>query len=1373
MASAGAARATLAPRIAHAGNKKDARCQVVPSAPLRSAPAERPRRAVLARVSTSPADTSPAEEDGEVYWRVVKVAFRMPGWQGDGKPVLVGSGDLLGDWDPELGLKVKDCIRKEGTADTWHGFVKVPAAAEGDYKVVITRPDAVDVWMPDDNQTLPEPTPGEPRFKAPAPGAPAAATDAEPQQFVQAYPMPKSTPVADAPVADESGTAANTIVPRRSAPNKAPKADDVESESAALAVPTQPDTPTSLGKAAAPKGVYMPVSVEDVCPSQGSSKGKIMATVVFRAKIHVTDQEEVTMVGSCEELGHWIPEKAAPMVWSEDDIWSAAVKLEAFHVFGGIDDSSPAPWIDFKPVVKNKNTGAVRWLDGDNCRLVRFDNETHSVDFMRQWVGGRNVVAETGYVSGDTVLPLDAASTDWARSVTVEIIGAGSYVPPGSRRSASTEDTPVPTRPAAAAAQHVEDIVSLMNEPEPALADVATNYVPEVEDTEDEEEAAALIDMPAPEPIAAVATPIVVPTPVMFDSETKAAVSRALRTVPFAAVAAPEPVKPKSRPKPVFTSDENVGTVIKRKRKTEKRKTKAQLKQEKKKKQGGFFGFFGKKKEDDEAAAMDKSMPTLDIGAIDVDLGNKAEYQGMLSRALRTAAFVTVGANPPFIAVEPEAPTEAAPADEPVVDPTDGRNVDGYVYARSSKLIRDDGSSTSNVVEFNVVSHLTVGEHLVLVGNVAELGGWKVDVGRRMTWSEGDVWKTSISIPNAEASAEFKFVRYNDNNGVLTWQEGDNYACELVSGEVVSVVEPHAFVERLTVEISAESEEATKARAAIAEAIALASEAETDSEETVLGDNENGTTEEEMRAKLAASEAIKAAEDDIYNTPVVFSFEDQPAKVDYLKSNIKAVAESVVEDEDLADEVANVAVTPAELAVVEVMKTAKSMFEEATTTAAAQVKKAEAAVAALKLKNIEDDESAYKAAEAEVEEESTRAFEAIETAKRAKMILAEATAKVAELAKEEADAAEEKAQAAADALADASGADILTQAELKKEEEATAAAAKKAAEKREKFEVEFDAVSNFEFPEFTVTDNQKKVAGAAIIGGLGAAGLVAEADVAQALLNVGGEAMTATAMAFLFANNMVFKQDRERLFDSLENKEKFEKFLMSGAWMGKDSFAGEVAADAFAIFDPLGLADDKPMKRDTKKEKEAIESASKQGFIEQKPKDLSNSVVPKAVEEEKPEADKPDVGGAMFSFGKPAEIPGKEEAEAAADAAAEQAKAAADYEEKAKGLVMPTAGNLNPPPMGRVGNVGFRKGAAGANFNNPNLYNTSTTGNFNAPKVYTPRRADVETARTSNSGQSYQTWMKKNKEDLSTLTWQELADRMKQPYKPEDGNGPR
>ena len=155
---------------------------------------------------------------------------------------------------------MKDCIRKEGTADVWHGFVKVPAVAEGDYKVVITRPNAVDLWMPGDDQTLPAPKPGDPRFAGPNPTAPAASTPDEPKEFIQAYPMPKSTPVADTPVADESGTAANTIVPRR----VVPKTPEAGADPAALAVP-EPEAPKpALAKA--PRGVYMPISVEEVIP---------------------------------------------------------------------------------------------------------------------------------------------------------------------------------------------------------------------------------------------------------------------------------------------------------------------------------------------------------------------------------------------------------------------------------------------------------------------------------------------------------------------------------------------------------------------------------------------------------------------------------------------------------------------------------------------------------------------------------------------------------------------------------------------------------------------------------------------------------------------------------------------------------------------------------------------------------------------------------------------------------------------------------------------------------------------------------------------------------------------------------------------------
>ena len=48
----------------------------------------------------------------------------------------------------------------------------------------------------------------------------------------------------------------------------------------------------------------MPISVEEVIPKQDSARGThTHATVVFRAKIHVTDREEVMVVGSCKELG--------------------------------------------------------------------------------------------------------------------------------------------------------------------------------------------------------------------------------------------------------------------------------------------------------------------------------------------------------------------------------------------------------------------------------------------------------------------------------------------------------------------------------------------------------------------------------------------------------------------------------------------------------------------------------------------------------------------------------------------------------------------------------------------------------------------------------------------------------------------------------------------------------------------------------------------------------------------------------------------------------------------------------------------------------------------------------------------------------------
>ena len=146
-----------------------------------------------------------------------------------------------------------------------------------------------------------------------------------------------------------------------------------------------------------------------------------------------------------------------------------------------------------------------------------------------------------------------------------------------------------------------------------------------------------------------------------------------------------------------------------------------------------------------------------------------------------------------------------------------------------------------------MVAHLTVGEHLVLVGNVAELGGWKVDVGRRMTWSEGDVWKARMPSPTPRRAWSSSLSATTTTTARADRHQQRQLRRELCAGEIVSVVEP-AFVEKLTIEISAESEEAAKARAAIAEATRSLSEAKLQRKRTTntsAANNEDGTTEEE------------------------------------------------------------------------------------------------------------------------------------------------------------------------------------------------------------------------------------------------------------------------------------------------------------------------------------------------------------------------------------------------------------------------------------------------------------------------------------------------------------------------------------------------
>ena len=81
----------------------------------RDAPAPLARRAasLVARSSSAEAErgTAPTEGDAPATDRVVRLAFSMPDWTGEGEALVVGSAPALGDWDPDAGLELRGCQR--------------------------------------------------------------------------------------------------------------------------------------------------------------------------------------------------------------------------------------------------------------------------------------------------------------------------------------------------------------------------------------------------------------------------------------------------------------------------------------------------------------------------------------------------------------------------------------------------------------------------------------------------------------------------------------------------------------------------------------------------------------------------------------------------------------------------------------------------------------------------------------------------------------------------------------------------------------------------------------------------------------------------------------------------------------------------------------------------------------------------------------------------------------------------------------------------------------------------------------------------------------------------------------------------------------
>ena len=376
-----------------------------------------------------------AEPSGR--WRVAKLTFRMPDWSGDGDPVIVGAGDAMGDWDPELGLELRGCVRDpSGDPDLWCGFCKLPAGATGEYKVVVRRDDAVDQWMPDEGEI---------------PADEGWTVDATARDVLD--PTARDVLDATAPVSlTSSGALALDDDTLRSEIAKLDRevADGID-DLAARGVSLAAAFPDALAnRVPTPR-----VSVNEVLPPEGDD---VLATVVFRATAHLEHGERLVVVGASPSLGYWKPESGAKMTWSEGDAWTTAVRFDAFSIFGALDASSPAAWLDFKLVRVDERTGAARWLDGDDYRARRVDAADASA-LLNRWLSGEHCAVDLGVaVSNGEFAEMESpgGAKEWVDGVSVELSAraprspssatSSPRSPPRKRRVPSPSWVPSPRR---------------------------------------------------------------------------------------------------------------------------------------------------------------------------------------------------------------------------------------------------------------------------------------------------------------------------------------------------------------------------------------------------------------------------------------------------------------------------------------------------------------------------------------------------------------------------------------------------------------------------------------------------------------------------------------------------------------------------------------------------------------------------------------------------------------------------------------------------------------------------------------------------------------------------------------------------------------
>ena len=180
-----------------------------------------------------------------------------------------------------------------------------------------------------------------------------------------------------------------------------------------------------------------------ITPNAQSPRDASAASATFSVSYHTQFGHHIAIVGSHPALGTWSPHAAAPLAWSEGDVW-----------VGGVDLLGGGANFEYKYVVRDSDGHVLRWgPDGDNFSLDVQAGPGAAIEVVDSWCGGVHAVETQSP-------PLSPAAAAAALVERVEAATAAldeGDVGPASREALAADAAVAAAAAAAAAAAGVSD----------------------------------------------------------------------------------------------------------------------------------------------------------------------------------------------------------------------------------------------------------------------------------------------------------------------------------------------------------------------------------------------------------------------------------------------------------------------------------------------------------------------------------------------------------------------------------------------------------------------------------------------------------------------------------------------------------------------------------------------------------------------------------------------------------------------------------------------------------------------------------------------------------------------------------------------------